>query len=46
LDDDKPKEAVEEKKEEEKKKPVRKPMLKLDPTFLTENPRGLKYLYR
>ena len=46
MDDDKPKEANEEKKEEEKKKPVRKPVLKLDPALLTENPRGLKHLYR
>lgn len=46
LDDDKPKETTEEKKEEEKKKAARKPMLKLDPAFVTDNPRGLKHLYR
>lgn len=44
-DDEKPKEQEEDKKEE-KKKANRKPILKLDPHFLIENPRGLKHLYR
>ena len=33
------------KKQEEKKKP-KKPMVKLDPMFLIDNPRGLKKLYK
>ncbi len=44
-DDEKPKETEEEKKEEKKKAP-RKPVVKLDPQFLVDNPRGLKHLYR
>jgi len=52
LDDDKPnneggEDAAPKKQEEpEKKKKERKPLLKLDPTFVTENPRGLKRLYQ
>ncbi len=33
-------------KTEGKKKGPKKPVLKLDPTFLNENPRGLKRLYK
>lgn len=46
LDDDKKDDKPqEEKKEEEKKKPKR-PLIKLDPAFLIDNPRGLKKLYK
>jgi len=45
LDDNGDKKQDEDKKEEEKKKP-KKPLLKLDPTFLIEQPRGLKSLYK
>lgn len=33
-------------KTEEKKKAPKKPVLKLDPTYLIDNPRGLKRLYK
>jgi hypothetical protein len=53
LDDDRREEGLENgekkddgKEEEEKKKKPRKPLLKLDPNYLIDNPRGLKRLYK
>jgi hypothetical protein len=46
LDDNKKEDPKDEDKKEEKKKANRKPLIKLDPTFLIDNPRGLKSLYK